>query len=173
MAAPRILALAVVSTLAVIVVSTVASSTASTAFGAPPAGYRGASLFAHRNVDRAWEEVKQSHRPMLLFISMDNCKFCDKMEADTYSNPEIARGIDELFVTVKMKKEENPGLIKQLGVRAFPTTLLILPSGTLIAKIEGYANPKKFVTSIRPALAAHARAESRTAALPDAQASDR
>ena len=75
------------------------------------------------------------------------------MEIETYVHPQILASIRELFVTAKIKKEQNPKLVEQLGVHAFPTTLLIAPNGDLITRIEGFADPKKFVLKIRPGLA--------------------
>ena len=120
-------------------------------------------VFAHTNVDHAWAAVQQLQRPLLLFVSTNNCYFCDKMEAETYIHPQIQTSLQTLFVTAKIKKEQNPQLVEQLGVRAFPTTLLIAPNGDLITRIEGFANPKKFVHKIRPALAELAKAGDRTA----------
>jgi thioredoxin-related protein len=125
-----------------------------------------AKVFAYTDVDQAWVEVQQSQRPLLLFVSANNCYFCDKMEIETYVHPQIQASIRELLVTAKIKKEQNPRLVDQLGVRAFPTTLLIAPNGDLIARIEGFANPKKFVHKIRPALAELAKHRDRTAGRP-------
>jgi thioredoxin-related protein len=142
--------------------------TASGAFGQQAPLPRGAAspqpLFTYDSVDEAWQEVKQSHRPLLLFASMSDCFYCEKMERETYSHPELSRSIRSLFVTAKMKKEADPELMKKLGVRAYPTTLVISPEGDLIARIEGFADPKKFVTAVRPALAKHAQTQGRTAA---------
>jgi len=123
-------------------------------------------IFAYTDVDQAWVAVQQSQRPLLLFVSTNNCYFCNKMEVETYVHPQILASIRELFVTAKIKKEQNPKLVEQLGVRAFPTTLLIAPNGDLITKIEGFADPKKFVLKIRPALAGLAKNRDRTAGRP-------
>lgn len=52
-----------------------------------------------------------------------------------------------------MKREAYPGLIKQLGVRVYPTTLIISPEGQLLGKIEGYADLKKFAPVVNTSLA--------------------
>ena len=80
----------------------------------------GTKVFAHTDVDHAWAAVQQSQRPLLLFVSTNNCYFCDKMEAETYIHPQIQASLQTLFVTAKIKKEQNPQLVEQLGVRASP-----------------------------------------------------
>jgi len=122
--------------------------------------------FEYTDADQAWTAVQQSQRPLLLFVSTNNCYFCNKMEVETYVHPQILASIRELFVTAKIKKEQNPELVEHLGVRAFPTTLLIAPNGDLITRIEGFADPKKFVLKIRPALAELAKNRDRTAGRP-------
>ena len=132
--------------------------------GAAPKASDEHELFTYDDLDKAWQQVQKSHRPLLLFVSMNQCFYCEKMIKETYSHPEIVHGIRELFVTAAVVKEQKPEMIQHLGVRAFPTTLVIAPGGELIARIEGYADPKKFVLTLRPALAAHAEAQ-RTAAV--------
>lgn len=122
-------------------------------------------LFTYDSVEAAWQEVKRTNRPLLLFVSMKDCHFCDKMERETFGHPELSRSIRSLFITAKMKKDvADPQLIQMLGIRAFPTTLVISPEGDLIARIEGFADPKSFVMTVRPALAKHAKSRGRTAA---------
>ena len=146
-------------------VASFACLTAQNGWSQPPITPASAAtkVFAYTDVDHAWTAVQQSQRPLLLFVSTDNCYYCDKMETETYIHPQIQASIRELFVTAKIKKEQNPQLVEQLGVRAFPTTLLIAPNGDLITRIEGFVNPKKFVHKIRPALAELAKTGNRTA----------
>ena len=164
---PNLLRVSVSTLGAVIVAIAVYGQAAGQQLPARP-GQQAGSVFAHADIDRAWNEVKATNRPLLLFVSMDDCRFCDKMEQETFSHPALARNIRKLFVTAKAKKESDPQLVEQLGVRAYPTTLLISPEGELIARIEGFLDPKKFATTVRPVLAKQAQSQGRTAARPPA-----
>lgn len=102
-------------------------------------------LFKHPTVDAAWQASQKSQRPMLLFIHSDNCRFCVKMEKETYSHPEISRALAATAESVSVKKEHNLELIKRLKIRAYPTTVIVSPVGKEITRVEGFLDPQKFV----------------------------
>jgi thioredoxin-related protein len=111
------------------------------------------TAFTHRNVDQAWQAAQRKGRPLLVFVSETDCHLCHKMLRETYAHPLIAAQLPKSLMAAIVTKEERPDLIEKLGVQAFPTTLIVSPTGKLLARIEGYAGPKEFVNSLRPALA--------------------
>ena len=112
-----------------------------------------ADLFTYANLDLAWEAVQRADRPLFLFVSMEQCFYCEKMERETLYHPKVAQGIRQLFVTAKMHREGNEEWMAKFGVRSYPTTLVIAPEGDLIARLDGFYDPKQFVLTVRPALA--------------------
>lgn len=122
---------------------------------APPA--KDAGPFVHQRVETAWETAKRSRRPMLLYVTSDQCVYCHKMVNETYAHPRLQPLLSQLFESVSMNVKQNPELVKKLGVRAYPTTLIISPDGSLLGKIEGFVAIDKIGAHLTPALAAHDR----------------
>ncbi|QDU54220.1 thioredoxin family protein [Aeoliella mucimassa] len=109
-------------------------------------------LFRHASVNEAWAAVQQSRKPMFLYVTSDNCYFCKKMIQETYTNPQIRSGVSAYSEPVAFNASETPELAKKLGVRAFPTTLVISPENKLLHKIEGFVEPKDFAEQVWPVL---------------------
>lgn len=122
-------------------------------------------LFRHASVDHAWQASQESGRPMLLFVTSGNCHFCTKMLKETYTHPQIAEAVASSFEPAVLSREVDPDLVKDLGVRAFPTTLVIAPDRSLLARVNGFVKPQKFADKVFTATAAVAQRDDRRASV--------
>lgn len=102
------------------------------------------AAFKHQDVDVAWTAAQKTKRPMLLFVSAADCRFCTKMVNETYSHPHVARALAASCETTRVSREQRPDLVRRLRVRAYPTTIVIAPDGKELGRIEGFLNAKKF-----------------------------
>jgi thioredoxin-related protein len=93
------------------------------------------------NHQEAWRSAKSEHRPLLLYISSDNCVYCRKMVHDTLSDKGVAADIQRKFVPVSVAAEDNRRLVRQLRVKAYPTTVIISPKSVVLDYIPGYVGP--------------------------------
>jgi len=99
----------------------------------------------HRDVNAAWQTAVDQQTPMLIFVSSPGCKYCKMMKRNTLSNPEIARQVNQSFVPVAIEANRAGRLVKDLGVRAFPTMLVISPEAVVVARIQGYVAPRELM----------------------------
>ncbi len=69
---------------------------------------------AHNPVDwypwgqEAFDQAKQSDRPIFLSIGYATCHWCHVMEHESFENPEIAKLMNDAFVNIKVDREELP-----------------------------------------------------------------
>lgn len=111
-----------------------------------------AGPFEYLAVDDAWQAAQESQVPMLLFVTSDHCYYCKKMVAETYTHPELAPAFAKLFETVAVEQADNPQLVEQLGVRMFPTTLIVSPAGSLLGRLEGHVPAENIGEKLNPIL---------------------
>jgi hypothetical protein len=91
---------------------------------------------------RAWgpealAEAKASDRPILLSIGYAACHWCHVMAHESFENPEIAALMNDLFVNVKVDREERPDIdaiymsaLQLLGQHGgWPLTMFLTPEG--------------------------------------------
>ena len=97
---------------------------------------------AHNPVDwwpwseEALAEAKAKDKPILLSIGYSACHWCHVMERESFENEAIARLMNDLFVNIKVDREERPDLdqIYQLVVQlmgrsgGWPLTVFLTPS---------------------------------------------
>ena len=69
---------------------------------------------AHNPVDwypwgeEAFEKAKREDRPIFLSVGYSTCHWCHVMERESFESEEIARVLNENFVSIKVDREERP-----------------------------------------------------------------
>jgi uncharacterized protein len=69
---------------------------------------------AHNPVDwypwgeEAFEKAARENKPVFLSIGYSTCHWCHVMERESFENAEIARVLNENFVSIKVDREERP-----------------------------------------------------------------
>ncbi len=95
----------------------------------------------------------------LIFIDFytDWCKFCHKMDRETFSDKEIITYFNEHYIGVKVNAESKKKmklpegefsgreLSRQYGVRGYPAYWFLKPDGEKITNLSGYSPPAKFM----------------------------
>jgi uncharacterized protein YyaL (SSP411 family) len=98
---------------------------------------------AHNPVDwypwgpEALERARAEDRPILLSIGYAACHWCHVMEHESFEDPETARVMNELFVNIKVDREERPDVdaVYMQAVQAmtghggWPMTMFLTPAG--------------------------------------------
>ena len=88
----------------------------------------------------AWRSAQADQRPMLLYISSDNCVYCRKMVHDTLTEKAIAQQIQQQFVPVNLAAKDNRILVRKLRVKSYPTTVIISPRSVVLDYIPGFVS---------------------------------
>ena len=109
---------------------------------------------------RAWSEetlneAQASNKPILLSIGYTACHWCHVMNEESFADPETAALMNDLFVNIKVDREERPDLdqIYQTAANAlgnnggWPLTMFLTPqgepyfAGTYYPKEERFGQP--------------------------------
>jgi hypothetical protein len=87
--------------------------------------------------EAAFEAARASNKPILLSVGYAACHWCHVMAHESFENNEIAAVMNELFVSIKVDREERPdvdqiyqtalALLGQAG--GWPLTMFLTPGG--------------------------------------------
>ena len=83
----------------------------------------------------ALEEAQEQNKPILLSVGYTACHWCHVMNEESFTDPETAAVMNELFVNIKVDREERPDLdqIYQTAAQAvgsgggWPLTIFLTP----------------------------------------------
>ncbi|HLE24684.1 MAG TPA: thioredoxin domain-containing protein [Thermodesulfobacteriota bacterium] len=83
----------------------------------------------------AFEKAKRENKPIFLSIGYSTCHWCHVMERESFEDPEVAKLMNEVFVSIKVDREERPDIdsiymtVCQMmtGSGGWPLTIIMTP----------------------------------------------
>jgi len=105
--------------------------------------------------EEAFARARADDRPIFLSVGYSTCYWCHVMERESFSDPEIARQLNEGFVCIKLDREERPDVDEiymgatQLITRSggWPNSLFLTPdlkpffAGTYFPPQDAHGRP--------------------------------
>ncbi|MCI0440028.1 MAG: thioredoxin domain-containing protein, partial [Chloroflexi bacterium] len=87
--------------------------------------------------EEAFARARAEDKPVLLSVGYSACHWCHVMERESFENPEIAKIMNDNFVSIKVDREERPDIdsIYMTAVQAmtgsggWPMTVFLTPEG--------------------------------------------
>ncbi|HEY0372764.1 MAG TPA: thioredoxin domain-containing protein [Thermoanaerobaculia bacterium] len=87
--------------------------------------------------DEAFALAKKTHKPIFLSIGYSTCHWCHVMEKESFADPEIAKLMNDAFVSIKVDREERPDLDSVYlavtrtltGDAGWPNNVILTPDG--------------------------------------------
>jgi uncharacterized protein YyaL (SSP411 family) len=87
--------------------------------------------------EEAFARAREGDRPLLVSVGYSSCHWCHVMEHESFSDAATASLMNELFVSVKVDREERPDVdaltmeacVTMTGQGGWPTTVFLTPAG--------------------------------------------
>ena len=80
----------------------------------------GEQIVWSHDVDAAWDETVREGRPLLVFITRSQCKYCVQMKRATLVDEQVANQVMSEFVPLAIDPQSDPALIEELNIRTSP-----------------------------------------------------
>ena len=88
--------------------------------------------------DEAFEQAKKADRPIFLSVGYSACHWCHVMERESFENEATAASMNQLFVNVKVDREERPDIDEiymnavqmMTGAGGWPMSVFLTPDRT-------------------------------------------
>jgi uncharacterized protein len=97
-----------------------------------PRANRAAEINWHPWSPAAFDEARQSGRPILLSISAVWCHWCHVMDETTYSHAGVIDLINREFVPVRVDNDVRPDINQRYNMGGWPTTAFLTSSGDIL-----------------------------------------
>ena len=107
-------------------------------------------LFTYSDIEQGWSAAQSRGRPLLIMFTSDRCYYCDRMLAETYSDPAVRRLLADHAETVLAHKRDYQDLVRRLKLPGFPTSLVISTDGEIAETIVGYVDAEEFTRRVSP-----------------------
>jgi len=105
--------------------------------------------------EKAFAKAKKEDKPIFLSIGYSTCHWCHVMEQESYSDPRIAKILNDNFVAIKVDREERPDIDNiymkaveaMIGSGGWPLNVFLTPDlkpfygGTYFPPINRWGQP--------------------------------
>ncbi len=105
--------------------------------------------------DEAFAKAKEENKPILLSIGYSSCHWCHVMEHESFENEEIAKIMNDNYISIKVDREERPDIDQvymtyvqmATGSGGWPMTIVMTPDkkpffgGTYFPPENRYGRP--------------------------------
>ncbi len=114
-----------------------------------PAQASAAGRVHWHDYQEAKNQAKQEGKQVYLYFRSDRCTYCLQMEKETLSHPEVARFLNQNFVSVRIESDKNQRLAAEYRVMGLPTSYFLRADGGKIGGLPGYQAPDRFLNFLR------------------------
>ncbi len=88
--------------------------------------------------EEAFEKAKRENKPIFLSIGYSTCHWCHVMEEESFEDLKVAERLNEVFVCIKVDREERPDIDQiymnacqmMTGTGGWPLTIIMTPDKT-------------------------------------------
>lgn len=101
---------------------------------------------------QARELAAREHKPLLVLATADWCAPCQSLKRGALSDPGVAELIRERTIPVYLEDGKNREEIASLGVRSYPTTLILNENGEIASKFSGGRGARDYADAIMSGL---------------------
>ncbi len=86
--------------------------------------------------EEAFKKAKEENKPIFLSIGYSSCHWCHIFQKESFSDSEVASSMNEVFVSIKVDREERPDIDKiymtvcqmMTGSGGWPLTIIMTPN---------------------------------------------
>src|SRR5262245_21955868 len=105
-------------------------------------------------------EVEARAQDRLVWVQFTGswCPNCVRLERESFIHPQVIGHARDVFVPVKIQSEAHEDLVDRFGLSGIPATILLTPSGEVVARHEGYVDTATFLAFLEGALIRSGRA---------------
>lgn len=101
------------------------------------------------NLAAALAKAEAQHKLVMVDFYTTWCRWCQRLDETTLSEPGVAAKLAEGFVPVRLDAErDGRELAQQFGVDSYPTVVFLDHRGQEVYRIGGYLEPKDFLREL-------------------------
>lgn len=99
------------------------------------------SVLWHESLAAGWQESRRRNLPMVIYITSEQCTYCEAMKRDTWCEETIRNRLASGFVAIRLSPKRNSATLSRIDVQTFPMTLVGVPEGKIVGQRTGYQPP--------------------------------
>ena len=100
------------------------------------------------NLDAAKIEAAETGKPLLLHFWTPTCGPCRVLEQTVFNQPQVAEGLQQNFIPVKINADTSIALASSLQIRSVPTDVVITAQGNVVTSMSCPNKPEPYLNQL-------------------------
>jgi len=100
-----------------------------------------------KDMDSALAMAKKEHKPLMVMVEGEHCRWCKKMKGRTLSDEAVEKRLEK-FVVVKVMRENGNAMASLPPIQGVPTIFFMKEDKAVLEEIVGYFNIEDFLSYI-------------------------
>jgi len=118
--------------------------------GTAEAAPKGPAGWLAQDLEGALAQARQADKLVLVDTYADWCAQCKELDENTWSDPQVAAWIKDHAVAVRIDTDRvRKDLAPRLGIRSYPTVLLLDAQGREVRRSMGYQKPSEMLKFLK------------------------
>ena len=89
------------------------------------------------------------NKKVFLVFNADWCRYCLKMEKETFQDPTVIAYVNRNFVPISVNSDKQQDIASKYNVRGLPSTWFISENGDRIGNRPGYISSKEMLNVLK------------------------
>lgn len=105
-------------------------------------------LTFNTQVQPALETAKAQGKPVFVYARSEDCGYCKKFEAETFTNKTVIKTLNENFILVSIDVYKQKSERINFRIYGTPTEIFLDKNGMELKRIPGYTETQPFLDTI-------------------------
>jgi len=93
--------------------------------------------------------AKKTNKPVMFIISRDTCKYCVKLDKETFKDSRVINGVNKDFIAIRSWINNKDYVPQELYAPGLPTIWFLLPNGKpMYQPLMGFVDGDNFLTAL-------------------------
>lgn len=102
----------------------------------------------HTDLDSAFNEAKQTNKPIFVDFYTTWCTYCKQLDETTLSDPNVQEKLSQNYVVAKIDADKYSEIASSYKIYGYPTLLFLDSNGGEMKRIEGYVDPNTLLNQL-------------------------
>jgi len=113
------------------------------------AGWAADSKINWLKYEEGLARAKNENKKVFLNFHAGWCRYCIKMEKETFTHKEIIAYLNENFIPIMVDSDKEKKIAGAYNVRALPTSWFLEPDKSKISTLPGYVDAKQLLSILK------------------------
>src|SRR5262249_13404655 len=87
----------------------------------------------HEWGDEAFRRAREQDKPLMLFLTVFWCRYCQRMDEEAFSENENIALLNAYFISIRADDAQRPDVNTRYNLNGWPTIAFMSPAGDLLA----------------------------------------